>query len=192
MPRQVDRNARIREITDIAVDLLAERGPSALTIRGLADQMEGSITLITHYYPNRKALIDGITTQLFKDYEIELEQLEVGRSSTERLRILLEWMIPLIEHDKARERGRVMMVGERSVDPSVEGFFTAMENKMRSLLRSHLEPVVPAEDVEMYVDLLRVLTNGIILSAVEHPQMWTPQRQLRALEFAIASLGIDG
>ncbi|WP_431246472.1 TetR family transcriptional regulator C-terminal domain-containing protein [Leifsonia xyli] len=114
----------------------------------------------------------------------------MGRTPEQRLRILLEWMLPLTPADKRRETGRVMMASERSSDLKVQNFYTAMDTRMRGLLREHLAPFVGSSELDDTVESLRVFFNGIVLSAVERPNKWTRKRQLEALYFAMRGLGL--
>jgi AcrR family transcriptional regulator len=190
MPRIVDRAQRRRDITTAAIKLLAERGPAALTLRELAREMGGSITLITHFYPNRSALLEGITDQAFADYDADLARLETDLAPPARLRVLLEWMLPLDESSRKEEIARIMLLGSGDSDLPVQRFFDAMESKMRGLLRDHLSPLVPGGEVEPTAETLRVFTNGVVLSVAEHPADWPPARQLGLLDRVLNALGL--
>ncbi|MFI6523060.1 TetR/AcrR family transcriptional regulator [Spirillospora sp. NPDC050679] len=189
MPRQVDRAQRRRDITAAAIRLLAERGACALTLRELARQMGGSITLITHFYPTRALLLEGITEQVIADYDADLAGLEADLPPAPRLRVLLEWLLPLSEDSRKEELARILLLGG-DADLPVQRFFDAMEVKMRSLLREHLVDLLPEQQVEPTVEALRVLTNGVVLSAVEHPGDWPASRQLALLDQLLLALGL--
>ncbi len=191
MPRQVDRAQRRREISAAAIKLLAERGPSALTLRELAREMGGSITLITHFYPNRSALLEGITEQSIADFDTDLARLEADLAPPARLRVMLEWMLPLDDIGRREETARVMLLGGRHGDLPVQRFFDAMESKMRSLLHDHLAPLVPPGQVEPIAETLRVFANGIVLSVAEHPTDWPASRQLALLDRLLSALGLS-
>lgn len=191
MPRQVDRDQRRREISAAAIKLLAERGPAALTLRELGREMGGSITLITHFYPNRSALVDGIIDQSIADYDGDLAALESDLAPPDRLRVLLEWMLPLDEVGRREEIARIMLLGGKGSDLPVQRFFDAMESKMRSLLHDHLTPLLPEEQVQATAEALRVFTNGVVLSAAEHPADWPATRQLAVLDRVLAAFGLN-
>jgi AcrR family transcriptional regulator len=191
MPRQVDRDQRRREISAAAIKLLAERGPGALTLRELAREMGGSITLITHFYPNRSALLDGIVDQSIADFDGDLAALETDLAPANRLRVLLEWMLPLEEIGRREEVARIMLLGGKGSDLPVQRFFDAMESKMRSLLHDHLTPLLPTAQVDPTAEALRVFTNGIVLSAAEHPADWPAARQLAVLDRVLTAFGLD-
>jgi len=49
--------------------------------------------------------------------------------------------------------------------------------------------LVPNERLELTVDLLRVVTSGVALSAVEHPDMWPSQRPEELVDFVLQLIG---
>jgi AcrR family transcriptional regulator len=190
MPRTVDHDERRRDIAYAALRLMSTRGPAALTLRGLAQELGGSITLVTHFYRNRAELLKGMTDQLIDDYDAQLADLERGADDATRLRLLLEWMLPLTQDSRTAERGRVLLTAERDSDLHVQSFFLAMDRKMRALLRDHVTPLVEPSLVDITVDALRVMVNGVVLSAVEHPRKWSAKRQLALLDHMLESLGL--
>ncbi len=94
MPRHVDPAQRRREITVAAVRILARSGPRSLTLKSLAEELGGSITLVTHFFSNREDLFSAVVQELTEGYDHELAEMEAGASPVERLRILLQWMVP--------------------------------------------------------------------------------------------------
>jgi hypothetical protein len=52
----------------------------------------------------------------------------------------------------------------------------------RGLIERYVAALVPAEQKDFYVDLLRVAGNGVVLSAVEHPKTWTEDKQRAFIE----------
>jgi AcrR family transcriptional regulator len=190
MPRTVDRAERRREIAYAALRLMSTRGPAALTLRGLAEELGGSITLVTHFYRNRAELLEGIADQLIADYDAQLADLERGADDLARLRVLLEWMLPLTQEARNEERARVLLNAERHSDLHVQSFFEAMDRKMRGLLRDRVSALVDPSDVDITVDSLRVMVNGVVLSAVEHPRKWPAKRQRALLDHILGCLGL--
>lgn len=190
MPRQVDHAQRRKDITAAAIRILS-RGPgSQLTLRTLADELGGSITLVTHFFASREDLFKAVVDDLIDSYDAELAALEQGADDVTRLRILLDWMAPSSRADVEKETGRVALIAHRNDQDSVDYFFRAMEKRMRQLLRSHLEPLLPPETLSHGVDFLRVTVDGMVLSAVEHPTRWSRKRQERLLDTALGALGI--
>lgn len=187
MARRVDPAERRLVITSAAVRILARGGSSALTLRSLAEELDGSITLITHFFSNRNDLFAAIVDDYVESYDAELAELERGDDAPARLRRLLHWMLPLSPEDVEREAGRIALITMRE-DPNINHFFEANERRARELLTSHLDPLFPASMIPHAVDVLRSAVNGIVLSAVEHPDIWTARRQLDVIETTIRSI----
>ncbi|MDR6639497.1 TetR/AcrR family transcriptional regulator [Paenarthrobacter nitroguajacolicus] len=191
MPRQVDPIERRRQITSAAINILATGGASALTLKSLAEELGGSITLVTHFFASREDIFTAVVDDLAESYDSELQALEAGADAAGRLKILLEWMVPLSPQDVDQESGRIALISQRHTHQGIDHFFEVMENRVRGLLSSHLEPVVPERDVPQLVDYLRALTNGLALSAVEHPEIWTKERVLGVIHRSIEALGLE-
>lgn len=191
MPRFVDPAQRRREITVAAVRILARSGPRSLTLKSLAEELGGSITLVTHFFSNREDLFSAVVQELTEGYDHELEALEAGASPFERLRILLQWMVPLDAEGIEAEAGRVALITHRGDHESIDNFFNVMELRMRSLIRGHLEDLSVDLDLEFATAYLRATTNGVTLSAIEHPDLWPAELQKQVLDVALNALGIN-
>lgn len=189
MPKIVDHKARRREISLAAMRVLARSGPDGLTLRALARELNGSITLVTHFYPDRQTLLEGIIDEISTNYDEDLASLPSTDDRIENLRAYLLWMVPQTAEDIDVERCRVALVHSAS-NPAIARFFVAMEDKARSAFRERLTGLVPAEEVPGAVDYLRTLVNGAVLSAVEHPDIWTAERQHDVIEYGLRSLGL--
>ena len=74
MPRYVDPLTRRMEITSAAMRILARGGPQALTLKSLAEEMGGSITLVTHFISNRAELFTAVVDDLTESYDEELRK----------------------------------------------------------------------------------------------------------------------
>jgi AcrR family transcriptional regulator len=178
MPRSVDHDERRKEIARAANRLIAKSGSRGLTLRALADELGGSITMITHFLPNRRAILDAATAQLIEDSSAELADIDApDLTPAERLRRFLIWLLPTTENALALERSRVLMTTEPDTR-FVREFYDAWETTIRALVQRYIAPLVPPPELEFYTDLLRVVQNGVVLSAVEHPDYWTREKQL--------------
>ncbi|MBE3013795.1 TetR/AcrR family transcriptional regulator [Microbispora sp. NEAU-D428] len=188
MPRLVDSDARRRDILETAVAILAESGLQGLSFRAIAQRLGGSSTLVTHYYRSRRDMLVDLTS-----YTIEKgkAQLSVSEHDVDdplaRLHTLLLWLVPDDPQSLREEHARLNLMQARDSEPEIAHFFEEWEREVRQLLRSHLEPLVPAAEIDSVTDFLRTVTNGLCLGAVEHPDKWTPERQE-----AVVARAIDG
>lgn len=188
MPRHVDPFQRRREITSAAVRILARSGPRNLTLKSLGEELGGSITLVTHFFANREDLFSAVVDDLIGTYGPELENLEEGAGPEERLRILLHWLLPTDDDSLEQEAGRIAMIAHRSEHRSIDQFFHKMEREMRSRIRQHLADLDLDLDLDAATSFLRASVNGIVLSAVEHPDLWPADAQRQAIELALQAV----
>lgn len=187
MPKIVDHKARRREISVAAMRVLARSGPDGLTLRALARELNGSITLVTHFYADRQTLLEGIIDEISTNYDEDLASLPSADDRIENLRAYLLWMVPQTAEDLDVERCRVALVHSAG-NPAISRFFVAMEDKARAAFRERLTGLIPADEVARAVDYLRALVNGAVLSAVEHPDIWTADRQREVIDYGLRSL----
>jgi AcrR family transcriptional regulator len=183
MPRHVDHDNRRREIARAAIKLLADKGPSGLSLRALADELGGSITIVTHFFPNRRAILEAVTSQLIEDGITDLAAAELpDLSPAEKLRAFLMWLLPTDTEAMQLERGRVLLLAEPEAHFNVQEAADTWEATIRPLIERYVAPLVPEADLRFYVDLLRVVQNGVVLSSVEHPKYWSPEKQIEFID----------
>lgn len=192
MPRYVDAEERRNAILDAASSALAEEGYARFTLRSLARRMGGSSTLVTHYFPTKDELVSALVDQALAEAAEKRAELAQIQDPHERLRSVVEYFLPLDEESMRQERVRVALASHQGSEPAVEEFFARMEPGMRELFRAGLQGFVKAKEMEGLVDVMRAWTNGVVLSAVEHPEIWTPQRQRASLDLFLAMLPIPG
>ncbi|MFJ9634545.1 TetR/AcrR family transcriptional regulator [Streptomyces sp. NPDC101175] len=172
----------MRDIVVASLQALSEGGLAELTLRKIAQRMGGSITLITHYFANREALLDAVLEYALADADAILGELDEIADPRERLRVALEWFLPDTEEALTQERARVALLTHQGAEPVIGRHLQRMEPAMRAVLVRAVEELVPADELDGTVDMVRVWVSGIALSVVEHPEIWTPERQQAALE----------
>ena len=182
MPRFVDHEQRKSEIIDAVIAALGEGGFKTFTMRSIAKRMGGSSTLITHYFPTRDALLDELLQRALVEAEDERQRLLQIDDPRARLHEVLTYFLPDDEETLAQERMRVALTAHKEAEPAVKDFFAKLEPGMRGLMRVTLEEFVEPEELDGMVDLLRAWTTGVAISAVEHPEIWTPTRQRATLQ----------
>jgi AcrR family transcriptional regulator len=195
MPRFVDHEVRKRDIVRATLEVLAESGTGGLSFRAVAARLGGSTTLVTHYFPNQDVLLAEVASHSLVLWGEEIDALDrQGKTPTERLQNLLVWLMPVTPLGLMQERARINLLSSELLG---EGHRTALEEwdvRIRSVLRNHLEELVPLDQVDRTVELLRVTISGVVLTVVEHPGLWPVERQLAILEhlMQLLSIPVDG
>jgi AcrR family transcriptional regulator len=193
MPRQVDHGKRRLEIIQTAKELIAEGGLAAVSFREIGRRMGGSTTLVTHYYATQQELLLDVSRTAVEDWRTELLQIEEEHPDpVERLHtVLFEWMLPLTGEELTDERTRInLLAANIQGTADTHEILDTYESGVRDVLRGILRKLVPAGEVDHGTDMLRVAFNGLALSAVEHPDYWTPERQARVMRSVVEGMGL--
>ncbi|MFJ7213696.1 TetR/AcrR family transcriptional regulator [Amycolatopsis sp. NPDC098790] len=182
MPIFVDHDERRKKIVDAAIRVLGDVGFAKFTLRAVSNRLGGSVTMVTHYFPSREALLDRMLAQTLEDAQAMQEELIAIADPHERLEAVLRYFLPIDEESLGIERARVALVSHRTTAPAIERHLAILEPRMRNLITTAISDFISPDQIASTVDLIRVWTSGVVLSTVEHPEMWTPDRQDAALK----------
>jgi AcrR family transcriptional regulator len=192
MPKYVDVAVRREEILGAAYGILEEEGLAGISFRTVAARLGGSSTLVTHYYASRQAMVDDLIAFSLNQWRADLDALETGIDDPkERLRILLEWLVPVDPERLGDERARLNLLANHH-DSETQAMLEKWDQYGRNLVRKHLEPLILEANLDDAVEILTLAVYGISLAAVQSPSTWRRQRQLRALEIQLCLLGLGG
>ncbi|MGI5328734.1 TetR/AcrR family transcriptional regulator [Actinomadura nitritigenes] len=181
MPIQVDHDERRKQIVDAALRVLGENGFANFSLRAVSDRLGGSVTLVTHYFSSREALLKKMLEQTLEDARAEQEELAAIEDPHDRLRAAIRYFLPIDDEAMAIERARVALSSHRNVEPSIPVHLDLIDTVMRDLVRSAIQDFIGRHRLDATVDLIRLWTSGVVLSAIERPELWTPERQTEAL-----------
>lgn len=188
MPKVVDPVERRREIARAAVKVMSRDGAEKLSLRTIAAELGGSLTMVTHYYPNRRLLMVDLAHQLCAAWEEEVAAFDAEETDpVGRLRRFVAWLLPLTEAGREAEQARFALLLARQ-DSEAHALLVEFDESLRKMLEEHLAPLVPAEDVSGVADILRAFTNGVVLDTQLSPEDWPPERQLALLDKTLAAV----
>ncbi|MEU6459764.1 TetR/AcrR family transcriptional regulator [Streptomyces sp. NPDC047065] len=181
MPIRVDHDARREQIVNAAIRVLGDGGFANFSLRAVSDRLGGSVTLVTHYFPSREALLQKLLQQTVDDARPAQEELAAIKDPHDRLEAVVRFFLPLDDDAVAVERARVAMAGHRNNDPTIPRDLDLIDTSMRELIKTSLQDVIDRDRITVTLDLIRLWSSGVVLSAIEHPDVWTPARQIEAL-----------
>jgi AcrR family transcriptional regulator len=192
VPKQVDHDARRVEIAVAALRILEAEGPTGLTIRSLAQALGGSTALVTHYFPTRQAVVEGLVDVLLEAWQQEVAALRQQEGGSLEPRTFLLWMLPLTDWTRMCERARLRFHAANEGDRDIaQRLLRTIDMWMRAELARVLAPRVPdAAERDRLVDLLRATVGGLVLSSVEHPEAWPPERMVALVDDLLGRLGL--
>lgn len=191
MPKFVDHDQRRYEIIVATTNVLAREGLKGLSLNAVAKQLGGTVTMITHYYGSKSDLINDLAERMIMAYEQDLDEIESGvEDPLVRLHAFLEWTLPLTDEGMIEERQRIRLIGDCDEIPAIRAMFKKFDVRMRDFIREHLRPLVDIETLEDNTELLRVVTTGLCLAAVENHHEWPGERQIKVLNRTLSLLGL--
>lgn len=187
MPRVVDHEARRRDIANISIRLLARDGAAGLSLRSIAAEMGGSLTMVTHYYANRQELMTDLAHQICDVWRAALVELdEKHREPRDRLRAFMIWLLPVNARGQEEERARLALLADN--DPDSRAVLLEFDDVVREMLRDRLKGLVPKRRVTAVADLLHAVAGGVVLDSQLSPETWPTKRQLALLDDLLDAL----
>lgn len=192
MARSLDRERRTRDITHATARLLAQRGSAGVTLRALADELGGSITLITHIFPTRDDLYEGVLQLMLEQFDEEMARFVAIDDPGTALIELVTWSLPVADDSFTSHLQQIVVLGHADQDARIHPFLADIEQRVLGVLEDLLSELHPRSGVSDAALGLRTLTNGLTLSHIEHPDKWTRDRQLRVVNRFLWHQGLPG
>ncbi len=187
MPVDVDPARRRREVAEAAARLIAGSGIGAVTFRNLAAALKCSTTGISHYFPNRKAIL------------IETYRFVVDRALRRRTpppdadtRTVLASLDPILPLDQAGFDDWILWFCfwvEALFDPELAGVQRHYSRATRQMIERMLRDLgCRSSDAQAFSQKIMTALYGIAVQAAFDRETWTPEAQRTALHEVISPL----
>jgi AcrR family transcriptional regulator len=187
VPVDVDQAQRRRDVAEAAARLIAQSGIGAVTFRNLAAQLGCSTTAISHYFPNRKAI-------LIETYRFVVERASRRRApppGADKGTVLasLDPILPLTEEGRDDWVLWFCFWTEALFDPELAGVQRQYSRESRQTIEAMLRGVdCPADEAHDLSQKIMTALYGIAVQAAFDPEAWTPAAQRAALHEVIQPL----
>jgi len=192
MPRHVDHDARRLEIAEIAATLIAAHGPDGASLRALAAAAGWSTTAVTHYFANKRELLQHAYRAATRHAAIRVAA--VSPRASDPLRSCCEAVLPLDAERRQDCQTWLAFMGAAVGDPVL----AAMQRRRVLGFRELLAETIAAEqadgrldpqlDAESEARDLLALVHGISFEAAFDAKDWSPARQRAVLLRALGRL----
>ncbi|WP_194291778.1 TetR/AcrR family transcriptional regulator [Rhizobium sp. ICMP 5592] len=184
MPKFVDSKARKEDIVRIAMEVLAQDGYEKFSLRNVGKRLGGSQSLVTHYFASRESLFSELAGMLADGWTVEIREcLEGKEAPRDRVKALMIWLIPDTSSKLDAEKARMQISAAKFRDPIAAKILSDFDAFVRQNLSDIIRELVPEDEVEPVVDLVRSVSTGIELETYEHG--WSPERQHRTVSLAL-------
>ncbi len=191
-PARGDHDARRRDVAEAVWRVLVERGFGGLTLRAVAAEMNASTGLLTHYFPNKQALLRTALEVLAQRSE-ERPRRPAPAEGLPALRAALLDVLPLDAQSAASNRIWVSSWDIALADPELAAEHAARYRRSRERITVHVAAAQrlgelpgdrPAADLAAAAQAFAL---GLIVQALFAPQEFPMDRQIRLLDDWLAT-----
>lgn len=177
MPKVVDHQQRRNEIASALLDIVAEKGTSAVTFRAVAEKTGWSTGVLGHYFENRNDLLLGglrRAGELAGRRQREINRSLLGRQALEAI---LEEELPLDNRRLALTRIFVFFYAEAAADEDTRALVDGYLGKWRQQTELAVRAAQEHGDLDGNLDAASVamdlvaLTDGLSIQAIFNPAL---------------------
>jgi AcrR family transcriptional regulator len=194
VPRLVDHEVRRAEIIDATWRLIADRGIDATTLREIAREMGMANGALTHYFPDKNAIIQAAFEYVFQATNDRIAARLGNAVGLEALRVFCREVMP-VEAVTLLEARVVIPFWQRALtDTRMEAVFVDSMAQWRRDVEGYLARAradgdvrTPAPDHVLAEQLLAMIT-GLQILATLTPGTTTAALQTTLLDTFLAGL----
>ncbi|WP_330285055.1 TetR/AcrR family transcriptional regulator [Streptomyces sp. NBC_00588] len=188
-----DHEARRRDVSEAVWQVMATRGFSGLTLRAVADQLRATTGLLTHYFPNKRALVT-YALDLLEERTASRPRRPAGEG-IEALRAALLDMLPLTEETTSTNRIWVSSWDQALSDSDLTDAYARKYAQSRATLRDRVAAAqelgeLPPRDPEHVAAGVQSFVLGLVVQALFAPSAFPPSRQIELLEEHLAAIAV--
>ena len=175
MPKVVDHEARRREITQIAIELIADSGLEAASIREIAKAAGYSKGVVEHYFDNKEAIISAALALLNDNYGVRADNASAGLRGLAAIRRRVEATLPLTEEIRREWKVRLVFWSMASIDKTLKKQQGARLRRAGDHFAAHFQEAIedgeltPRATAKDYGRRLVNATTGIAIGALHNP-----------------------
>src|SRR6202035_2951682 len=194
MPKEVDHDARRRELADAASRVIARNGLSATTLAQVAEESGWSIGSIRYYFPNKDELIAAALWRVGERVDERIRNRTAGGMTVKDLRTAAVELLPL---DADRHEDALVYLAFQAQAAVVPELAEAAEGAAQRLpepLAARIAYAARAGELPAHLDAedeaarLRVLLDGLRVQLVTTPRQTSAEWALAVLDDHLTAL----
>jgi AcrR family transcriptional regulator len=194
VPKEVDHDARRRELADAACRVIARHGLSATTLAQVAEESGWSIGSIRYYFPNKDELIAAALWRVGERVDQRIVSRTAGGMSVADLRAAALELLPLDASRREDALVQLAFLAQAAVVPALADAAEDAARRLQEPLAARIAHAVqsgelaPRLDAEHEAARLRLLLDGLRLQLVTTPRGSTAGWALATLDDHLATL----
>lgn len=177
MPKVVDHKQRRNEIASALLDIVAEKGTSAVTFRAVAEKTGWSTGVLAHYFKNRDDLLLGGLRRAGEIAGRRQREINTSLLGRQALEAILEEELPLDNRRLALTRIFVFFYAEAAADENIRHVVDGYLSKWREQTETAVRASQELGDLDSSIDAASVatdlvaLTDGLSIQAMFNPAL---------------------
>jgi AcrR family transcriptional regulator len=194
MPKEVDHDARRRELADAACRVIARNGLGGTTLADVAEESGWSIGSIRHYFPNKDELVASALWRVGERVDDRIRRRTAGGMTVDDLRAAAVELLPL---DPSRREEAVVylaFLAQVAVTPELAEAAEGAAQRLQEPLAARIAYAVQTGELPAHLDAeheaarLRLLLDGLRLQLVTTPRQAPASWALALLDDHLAAL----
>ena len=197
MPKEVDHDARRRELADAACAVIARTGLAGTTLAHVAEESGWSIGSIRHYFPTKDELVASALWRVGERVDDRITRGTAGGMTMDDLRLAAIELLPLDATRREEALVHLAFLAEAAVTPELADASEGAARRLQEPLAARFAHLVRAGGLPARLDpeheaaRLRVLLDGLRLQLVTTPRQTSVKWALTVLDDHFAALADD-
>lgn len=194
MPKEVDHDARRRELADAACRVIARNGLAATTLADVAEESGWSIGSMRHYFPNKDQLTAAALWRVGERVDERIRARTAGGMTMSDLRTTAIELLPLDAARREEALVHLAFLAQAAIVPALAGAAEGAAQRLQEPLAARIAHAVAAGELPARVNAedeaarLRVLLDGLRLQLITTPKHAPPDWALTVLDDHLAAL----
>ena len=187
MPRQADSEERRTEVIRATMELVANEGPEALSMRKIAEKANCTIGLLNHWFANKDEIIEAVLDKATVEI-VNRVQTQMAKENATFSDVCQEFL-PLDTNRKLEAKVWLVFWALSLGRSSLRKGYTRRAAKMREGIVAALkERRYHHVDLEKLVDALVISLDGIAVNALVDSKHWNNDRQKTSLKWILKKI----
>lgn len=194
MPKEVDHDARRRELAEAAGRVIARDGLAGATLALVAAESGWSIGSIRHYFPTKNDLLTSALSRVGERLDARIRRRTAGGMCLADLRKACVEFLPLDANRRDQSRIWLAFVAQAAVSPELADVAEQVARDIQAPFVARFESAIRTGELPPHLDpareatRLRLLLDGLEVHLAMAPSQTSRRQALAFLDEHLAAL----
>ncbi|WP_132288537.1 TetR/AcrR family transcriptional regulator [Kribbella sp. VKM Ac-2568] len=171
-----ERGRRGVHVLEAVVDVIAERGLEAATMRNVAAAAEISLAQVQYYFRSKDDLVAAAFQHVTESFDTKLATVDLSGPARKVLREALELWLPIDESRARDARVWLAFSAAAATSPALQEIAAATDNELRVAFARLLDAAAAdgelpeVSDTEAEAALLLAVVDGLVVQGLALPE----------------------